>query len=144
MAREIAWLANILHVQSFRVLTIVYFVIVFVLSLVAEAFAVGKGYTRLAQMNRFRLKVVEFDCIDFMLSPSCCDREISPRENMEPWFNLVLDHTSRHQAADFIVSLARLVRLREPFLWLTLDDDSGSCKNGTTMILSRVAKYKQK
>lgn len=108
MAREIAWLANILHVQSFRVLTIVYFVIVFVLSLVAEAFAVGKGYTRLAQMNRFRLKVVEFDCIDFMLSPSCCDREISPRENMEPWFNLVLDHTSRHQAADFIVSLARL------------------------------------
>lgn len=64
MAREIAWLANILHVQSFRVLTIVYFVIVFVLSLVAEAFAVGKGYTRLAQMNRFRLKVVEFDCID--------------------------------------------------------------------------------
>lgn len=82
MAREIAWLANILHVQSFRVLTIVHFVIVLVLSLVAEAFAVGKGYTRLAQMNRFRLNVVEFDSIDLILSHSCDDREISPLVKM--------------------------------------------------------------
>ncbi|KAL6284513.1 hypothetical protein ACE6H2_015442 [Prunus campanulata] len=105
------------------VLTFVYFVIVLVLSLVAEAFA-----------NLILL-------ISF-----CLIRAVTGKSLLEPWFKLVLDHTSRlaNQAADFIVSLARLVRQMEPFLWLTLNDDSGSYKNGTTMILSRLAKYKQK